>query len=116
MSETETVTDEVIYQKETEHVSETHTTRDHTSFHLHRYRHLEILRRRLNDDAPEPPNHTGVTPGTPSSIIFSDLIDTTNQTERLNTGLHRDFTHNHRKATSNNCIGGLENSAASHTV
>ena len=25
------------------------------------------------DGAPEPPTHTGVTPGTPSSVIFSDL-------------------------------------------
>ncbi|KAF3532606.1 hypothetical protein DY000_02039820 [Brassica cretica] len=44
-----------------------------------------------------PPNHTGVTPGTPSSVIFSDLLVTTRPNRALATGIHRVLNHNHRK-------------------
>ena len=59
-----------------------------------------------------PANHTGVTPGTPSSVIFSDLLVTTWPNRTLATGIHRFLNHNHRKTTSNKCIEGLRDSVA----
>ena len=59
-----------------------------------------------------PSNHTDVTPGTPSSVIFSDLLVTTWPNRTLATGIHRFLNHNHWKTTSNNCIEGLGDSVA----